>query len=527
MKKKLLAVALTFAIFACLLTGCDHYKYKQDLNIVDDLYDNYYEVFVYSFYDSDGDGIGDLDGVTEKLDYIEDMGFTGIWLMPVLQSPSYHKYDVSDYMTIDKQYGDNEAMKNLINECHERGINVIMDFVMNHTSSSHPWFVEACAYLRGLGADEEPNAKDCPYVDYYHFSEKKENKDYYPVNGTRFYYEGVFWSEMPDLNWDNEAVMKEYQDIAKYWLDMGLDGLRMDATTHFKENDVDYNNHVLNEFYTYCQSVNPNFYMVCEAWTSQDKIADYYKSNINSFFNFPASQAEGCLMKAARGNYSADKLMDNFISYEETYGANSTNYIDAPFLSNHDNIRVSNSLADNVEAMKLAGGLLLSMSGNPFVYYGEEIGLPSAGTKDENKRIPMLWSSEEDVDGACDGPSAMDADITSTFEGVEEQLKDENSILNYYKRALRIRNENPEIARGEMAKVDALCSDKQAAITKTYDGSTIAIIYNLDENEAEMNLSKTELSKMKIRGYLTVNGEEVTLKDGKLQMPAKSICIMK
>ena len=131
---------------AAALSGCSksNYKYKQDLNIIDDNYRNYYEIFVYSFYDSNGDGIGDLNGVTQKLDYIQDMGFNGIWLMPVMPSTTYHKYDVKDYCAIDSQYGTIDDFKNLVDECHKRGINVVIDMVINHTSSSHQWFIKAC-----------------------------------------------------------------------------------------------------------------------------------------------------------------------------------------------------------------------------------------------------------------------------------------------------------------------------------------------------------------------------------------------
>ena len=144
----------------------EDYPYDQELQIIDDNYRNYYEIFVYSFYDSDGDGIGDLNGVTQQLDYIQDMGFNGIWLMPVFQSTTYHKYDTTDYLTIDSEYGTTEDMQNLIEECHKRGIRIILDFVMNHTSSQHPWFTQACEYLQQLPQGQKPDETECPYVGY-------------------------------------------------------------------------------------------------------------------------------------------------------------------------------------------------------------------------------------------------------------------------------------------------------------------------------------------------------------------------
>ncbi len=157
-----------------------------ELNVIDDNYRNYYEIFVLSFYDSDGDGVGDLNGVTEKLDYIKDMGFNGIWLMPIMPSPTYHKYDVIDYCAIDKQYGTIDDFKKLVEECHKRDIRLVIDFVINHSSTKNEWFIQAKDYLKGLEAGAEPDLEKCPYVGYYHFSKTKENGTYYKVGGSEW-----------------------------------------------------------------------------------------------------------------------------------------------------------------------------------------------------------------------------------------------------------------------------------------------------------------------------------------------------
>ena len=204
---------------------------------------------------------GDLNGVIEKLDYVEYMGFNGIWFMPIMPSPSYHKYDVTDYRAIDEAYGTMEDFEKLVEECHNRGINVIIDFVINHSSSEHPWFTQACEYLKTLEPGQEPDLSECPYVDYYHFSKEKETSVYYEVPGTEWYYEGVFWSGMPDLNLQSEAVRKEFEDIAAFWIEKGVDGFRIDAAKHF-ENSTEQNNEVLNWLYTVCTDLNPDFYMV-------------------------------------------------------------------------------------------------------------------------------------------------------------------------------------------------------------------------------------------------------------------------
>ena len=504
----------------------DGYQYEQELNIIDDNYRNYYEIFVYSFCDSDGDGIGDFNGVTEKLDYIKDMGFNGIWLMPIMPSTTYHKYDVVDYCDTDPQYGTIEDFKNLINEAHNRGIRVIIDFVMNHSSSQNPWFLEACSYLKTLGEDEEPDASVCPYVDYYHFS--KVGKDgYRQVSGTDWYYEGVFDYIMPDLNLESETLRGEFEKIADFWIDLGVDGFRMDAALHYEEDDTAFNDEVLNWFYNYCLTKNPDFYMVSEVWAAQTTIADYYASLTPSMFNFAACGAEGPIIKAARSGKNASKFVDAMISYQNTYSQKNPDYIDAPFLSNHDQVRVANSLPGDNSKLKLAAGLLLTMSGNPFVYYGEEIGMQSTGQKDENKRLPMVWSLTDDT-GMTTGPQGSDKSFQSVSKGVDEQEEDENSLLNFYKRGLRIRNENPEIARGTIEKISSLCSGSQAAITKTYDGSTIGIVYNISlEDTATIDLTDTELAGMGIRGYMSVTEAEVTLDGSTLELPAGSICILK
>lgn len=502
------------------------YDYEQELNIIDDNYRNYYEIFVYSFCDSDGDGIGDLNGVTEKLDYVQDMGFNGIWLMPVMQSASYHKYDVEDYYSIDREYGTTEDFQKLVEECHKRNINVVIDFVINHSSAGHPWFTQACDYLRELPEGQEPDSGECPYVDYYHFAREQVNSDYHEISGSDWYYEGVFSTNMPDLNLGNDALRAELEDISGFWIDMGVDGFRMDAAMHFEEEDVPFNTDVLNWLYSFCRGLNPEFYMVSEVWAGKATIASYYGSLTPSMFNFDAASAEGKLIKAAKGNYKAAAFVESMVGYQEDYARNNPDYIDAPFITNHDMGRVANALMKDADDMKMAGGLLMTMNGSPFVYYGEEIGMSSSGQKDENKRLPMIWS-DTDAAGMTKGPLDADKDIVSAFAGAAQQQEDPYSILNYYRRAVRLRNENPEIARGQIEIVESLTEGNQAAITKTYEDSTIGIVYNTSDEALTIELADTALAGMAIRGYLTPDGGAVELAEGVLSMPAQSICILK
>ena len=530
------------AMLATMLTGCGdnkikdeksqvtenviEYDYYQELNVIDDNYRNYYEIFVYSYYDSDGDCVGDLQGVIEKLDYVEYMGFNGIWLMPIMPSPSYHKYDVTDYMAIDDVYGTMEDFDKLVEECHKRGINLIIDLVLNHSSSEHPWFTQACDYLRTLEDGQEPDVNECPYVEYYHFSKEQVASTYYQVPGTEWYYEGAFWSGMPDLNLQSEAVRAEIQTITKFWLEKGVDGFRLDAVKHFDNTSVAANNEILDWLYQECQKINPDCYLVSEVWEPLGTITQYYGSKTPSMFNFDAGQATGMLFKAAKGYMYAGEYIDQLISYDNRFSEQNPDYIDAPFLTNHDMGRVAEACVNNETNMKMAAGLMMMMNGSPFVYYGEEIGMNSTSDKDENKRLPMYWSDLVRA-GTTNGPEGCNLDITSSFEAVDEQLKDGYSLLNYYRHAIRLRNENPEIARGEIKKIESLCTENYGVMTKTWEGSTIAIVINNKDAEVQITLTESEIAEMGIRGYLTLQGEEITLKDGVLTMPAKSICILK
>ncbi|MCR4851741.1 MAG: alpha amylase [Lachnospiraceae bacterium] len=506
------------------------------LNVIDDKYRNYYEVFVYSFCDSDGDGIGDLKGVDEKLGYIKDLGCNGIWLMPVMSSPTYHKYDVTDYMAIDPEYGTMEDFEKLIADAHEHDINVIIDFVMNHTSSKHEWFVKACDYLKGLDPSDtrslEELVVECPYVGYYHFSREKEKETYYEVDGTPFYYEGEFWSEMPDLNYASEELWSEFESIIPFWVEKGVDGFRMDATMHFKEGDTGFNTSVMKRAYECAQKYNPDFYMVSEVWAGESTIASYYDSKTDSLFNFDAAGSEGVLIGAARGNVKASRLVSSMKKYEDDFGAVYPDYIDAAFLTNHDMGRVSNTLNGDEKAIKFAGGLLGTMSGSVFVYYGEEIGMKSQGTKDENKRLPMPWG---DDNGICKGPADADKGITSDFGSVADQISDDDSILNYYRHVMRIRNTYPEIARGHITIVDEATKDNKAVIIKAHNNEKIAVLINnskrdsVDITQSDITLINEHLCNdtASIVDQLTVDGSTITYDDAGFAMPPRSIAYVK
>ena len=266
----------------------------------DDNYRTYYEIFVYSFCDSNGDGIGDLQGVISKLDYLEELGIQGIWLMPIHPSTSYHKYNVSDYYAIDPQYGTMEDFEQLIAECDKRDIHVIIDLVVNHTGSDNVWFKEAVKYLQGLPKGKKPNAKDCKYIDYYFFSTESKGNSSRVVNGTKYYYEGMFDYSMPDLNLGNQAVRDEIENVMAFWIDKGVAGFRLDAAKEFYSGNVSANVEVLNWIQTTATSLKPDCYLVAEVWESFGQITNYYESGITSIFNFAFGNSDGKISAVIR-----------------------------------------------------------------------------------------------------------------------------------------------------------------------------------------------------------------------------------
>ena len=307
-------------------------EYNKDLEpvVVDDKYRTTYEIFVYSFCDSDGDGIGDINGIRSKLDYISEMGFDQLWLTPVHPSSTYHKYDVDDYYAIDPAFGTLEDYEALIAECHERGIRVLMDLVLNHTSDTHAWFQAASDYLHELPPDWGPDSSYCPYFDYYNFS-REPGDGYAPLDGTNWYYEARFWSEMPDLNLSSEAVRSEISNIVKYWLEKGVDGFRLDAVTSYITGNPEANIEFLHFLTETCRSINPDAYLVGEAWTDRNSIAELYKSGIDSLFDFPFSDSEGVIRSVMTSSYKASDYVRAMQLAEMAYSEANPDYVDAPF----------------------------------------------------------------------------------------------------------------------------------------------------------------------------------------------------
>ncbi|MBQ7278713.1 MAG: alpha-amylase [Clostridia bacterium] len=478
-----------------------------------------YEIFVYSFFDSDGDGIGDLQGVEQQLPYIEDLGVSQIWLMPIFPSPTYHKYDTADYLSIDPQYGTMADFDSLLAACHGAGLRVILDLALNHTSTEHPWFQAAREYLLSLPEGEQPDPAACPYVDYYNFQTQAAGG--YVSLGNGWYYEARFWSGMPDLNLSSAAVQAEIEAVAAFWLNKGVDGFRLDALTSYYTDSRPDSIAFLAWFTGVVKGIRPNAYLVGEAWTDQAAYADYYQTGIDSLFDFRFAGDEGVICSIVRGNRSAAAYAQELAAEEALYGSRNPGYINAPFYTNHDMARSAGYYAyDDGSKTKLALGLHLLMPGNAFLYYGEEIGMRGSG-KDENKRAPMYWS-DTDPTGLCQGPPAMDS-VKMKFPPLDKQRQDPYSIYTYVKTALHIRGSFPAILRGATVPLDDLCSDTLCAFTRSYGAEEVFICINTAPEPAQIPLPE---GADRLSAVLLVNEQPALLTDGVLTLPGYGVAVV-
>jgi glycosidase len=437
----------------------------------------FYEVFVRSFYDQNNDGKGDLNGLTAKLDYLNDgdstthtdLGITAIWLMPVMQSPSYHGYDVTDYRTIESDYGTNADFKAFIQAAHKRGIKVIIDLVMNHTSDQNPWFTQSASSLSSS------------YRNWYRWSNTNPGGSWHFKNG--YYYYAVFDGAMPDLNYAEPNVKAEMFDIARFWLqDMNVDGFRLDAVKYIFETatqtqDVPETFQFWKDFRTSYKSVNPNAFAVGEAWTSTN-IAKKYVENKGLDYCFEFSLASA-LVNAAN-NADGVNLQTQVEAAMSSYP-----YLQfGTFLTNHDQERVMSSLGGDVSKAKLAAQLLLSFPGIPFIYYGEEIG--TVGPKpDENIRTPMQWNNSANAGFSTVTPwRAPQSDYLT--KNIANQQNDNNSLWSVYNKMIQLRNTEPTLRRGNYATIPCNVSSG-FVFMRQYGNETIIVASNLS-NVAISNL---------------------------------------
>jgi alpha-amylase len=432
----------------------------------------FYEIFVRSFRDSNGDGMGDFNGITEKLDYLHDLGIRGIWLMPINPSPSYHGYDVTDYYAVNPDYGTMDDFKHLLEEAHKRDIKVIIDLVLNHTSAQHTWFKEAL----------KPGSQ---YHDWYVWKDQDPGTlgpwgapAWYKATNGQYYY-AIFWDQMPDLNYSNPAVREEAKKISSFWLkDVGIDGFRLDAVRYLVEDDKladSATNHAfLKEWGDYYRSIDPQAFTVGEAWTDNANVKEYTKTDaeLDSAFNFDLSTA---ILKSLNesNNTSVRFLLQTTVrDFPQQDNAN--------FLTNHDMPRVMNQLGENKEGKaRAAAGILLTAPGIPFIYYGEEIGM-SGSKPDEMIRTPMQWTNENGAGFTSGKPwEPVNSDFSTI--NVAQQTSDNNSLLEYYKTLIQLRDNHAALRVGKTF-IAGSKSNKLVSYLRASKDEILLTVINIDDS---------------------------------------------
>ncbi len=485
-----------------------------------------YQIFIASFADSDGDGMGDLRGIINKLDYLSNLGVDTLWLTPFQHSNSYHGYDIMDYFTVDPRFGTLNDYRELLYKAHQKGMKVVMDFVLNHTSLSNPWFTKSQNLVKETVTLPDGSKKEIDYRNFYTWQNEEYIKgiDESTQEGRRakkqwfkdpngYYYYSSFGSSMPELNYDNQATRDAILEVALYWMSFGLDGFRLDAVKHIymanenpnhsdwivkdsdEANDADYsfdmdkNTHFFMEFNAKLKATYPNAILVGENFNGDPAYLAGMYGGLDSQFNFNwYYDTTTTLNKIASGEQDcAAKILNQYDAAQFNFSQYRKDYIDGVFTSNHDIQRARDRLnatntgegvpltsvrgdtAWNVSEglAKLWAGLSLTVPGITWIYNGDELGMfgsktpnpagDSAGHEDRWYRQPMKWSKEFDASsenckyliGFNDYTMTWDA-LNAQLDGVKEQIADVNSIYNVYKALIKIRKENPVLARGRV-----------------------------------------------------------------------------
>jgi len=495
-----------------------------------------YQIYPRSFQDSNGDGIGDLKGIISRLDYLEKLGITAIWLSPVYQSPNDDNgYDISDYQDIMTEFGTMDDMDELIKQAEKRNIKIIMDLVVNHTSDEHKWFIES------------RKSKDNPYRDYYVWRD--------PVNGeapnslrsifsgsaweydeqSGQYYLHLFSKKQPDLNWENENVRKEVWDMMNFWLEKGVGGFRMDVIDligKIPDKEITGNGPKLHD---YLQEMNRETFgkydvlTVGETWGATPEIAKLYsdpnRNELSMVFQF---EHIGLDQQPGKDKWdlqplNVNELKDIFSKWQTSLGNKGWNSL---FWNNHDLPRIvsrwGNDAEYRVQSAKMFAILLHLMKGTPYIYQGEEIGmtnypisdigevediesvnmyyerLANGYTKEEiitsinakgrdNARTPMQWD-ETDNAGFTTGTSWLHVNPNYREINVKANLADSNSIFYCYQKLIELRKENPIIVWGDFELV-ADVPEKVFMYLRHYEGQTWAVIANFGEENETVKLS--------------------------------------
>ncbi|WP_163538764.1 alpha-glucosidase [Gracilibacillus sp. YIM 98692] len=526
-----------------------------------------YQIYPRSFYDSNGDGIGDLQGVIQKLDYVKGLGIDVIWICPVYDSPNDDNgYDISNYKGIMSEFGTMSDLDQLLEEVHQRGMKLIMDLVINHTSDEHPWFIES------------KSSKNNAYRDFYIWHEGKDGKE--PNNWesifggsawqwdeeTEEYYMHVFSKKQPDLNWENKEVRKELYKMINWWLDKGIDGFRIDAISHIKKEKG------------FPDLPNPNdkkYVPSLDGHMNRPGIDEFLKELTKETFShydiMTVGEANGVTIQEAEDWVGEENgYFDMIFQFEhlDLWGKGTTDTLDihalketlskwqegldgigwnALFLENHDLPRSVSTWGDgekyHEELAKCLATLYFNMQGTPFIYQGQEIGMTNVQfhsindyndvaihnlyneeieegksheevmnviwkTGRDNSRTPMQWNEELQA-GFTTGEPWLKVNPNYKEINVEKSLKDPDSIYHYYKKLIELRKENDTLVYGDY-KLILEEHGQVFAYTRTFNKETIVIFANLFPTLTKVNLPKHLLQK---KGELLVNNYSVNISD--------------
>ncbi|MCC5889833.1 MAG: alpha-glucosidase [Alkalibacterium sp.] len=522
-----------------------------------------YQIYPRSFYDSNGDGIGDLQGIIQKLDYLQELGIDIIWVNPIYQSPNDDNgYDISDFYDIMDEFGTMADFDELLREVHNRGMKIIMDLVINHTSDEHEWFIES------------RSSKDNPYRDFYIWH--PGNPDGSDINNwesffggsvweydeqTKEYYMHIFSRKQPDLNWENPKVRESLYEMVNWWLDKGIDGFRVDAITHIKKkkgfpdlpnprnrkyvpsNPGHANQPGIDEFLSeFVDRTIKNYDVmtVGEAGGAKFEEAKHWIGEEGGYFNMIFQFDHLGLWKAKDGKLDLEDLKNVMTKWQKGLEGQGWN---ALFIENHDQPRSVSSWGDDTDLRKTSAKSLATfyffMQGTPFIYQGQEIGMTNVrfnsideyndtgiinlyaletmnGTPHEevmtyiwkngrdNSRTPMQWSSEPQA-GFTTGTPWFSVNPNYPDINVEEAVNNPDSIYNYYKRMIEMRKSIPALVYGTYEML-AEEHTQVFAYLRLYKGERYVVIVNMFDEAADFKLDDgLECEELLLSNYSSVD----------------------
>ena len=500
--KKILSLILVaimlISVSLTTLTSCDDifnsiFGSKEPMvDPIDDNYRTFYQIFVGTFADANGDGYGDIRGIIDNFDYLNDgdinsgndLGVQGIWLSPIFTSPSYHKYDAKDYYKLDWRFGEEKDLVELLNLCHSRNVKLILDLAINHTSDQHEWFQQFQeARMNGDTTNK--------YYDYYSCATtagKENGKTYQKIALVDCWYECNFSGSMPELNFDNPEVREEVLKIAKYYLDLGIDGFRFDAVKYVYYGDNNKSAAFWEWYMKELRAYKPDIYAVGECWSGDNEVIKYY--NAFNCFNFTTAGGANKIANTAKGIESVYSYAAYLENYQNMIEAKNPDAMVSLFLSNHDQDRIAGAFI-NENMTKMAANLYLLAPGSPVIYYGEELGMKgsrkSSELTDANRRLAMLWGNDYTPRNPVGSTYPQDKQIQTT---VADQLKDKNSMYNHYSKLIAIRHKYPAIARGNYIAISC-GNNKLGGFLVEYNGEYLVIIHNTSSGELTYDLSRS------------------------------------